>query len=122
MRTLCVQVAAAASGRPQKSAGGGLVAPHLGDERIDSVEAAFLAQAGALANEFQRTVSRIREMQSVDYLRAGRRAARATHLEVFPDDADRFEVGVAISPRRHLLPLARRPTAIYAGQGQTYQW
>lgn len=36
-----------------------------------------LYTAGALANEFQRTVSRIREMQSVDYLRTARRAARA---------------------------------------------
>lgn len=36
-----------------------------------------LYTAGALAHEFQRTVSRLREMQSVDYLRAARRAARA---------------------------------------------
>jgi cell division protein ZapE len=32
-----------------------------------------LYTAGALANEFQRTASRIREMQSADYLRAPRR-------------------------------------------------
>lgn len=35
-----------------------------------------LYTAGALSNEFQRTVSRIREMQSVDYLRLERRSAR----------------------------------------------
>ncbi|MGI9026784.1 MAG: cell division protein ZapE, partial [Burkholderiaceae bacterium] len=35
-----------------------------------------LYTAGALAHEFQRTVSRIHEMQSVEYLRAERRAAR----------------------------------------------
>lgn len=35
-----------------------------------------LYTTGALANEFQRTVSRIQEMQSVEYLRAERRAAR----------------------------------------------
>ena len=35
-----------------------------------------LYRAGALANEFQRTVSRIHEMQSVEYLRSERRAAR----------------------------------------------
>ena len=35
-----------------------------------------LYTAGALANEFERTISRIHEMQSVDYLRAERRAAR----------------------------------------------
>ena len=41
-----------------------------------AVEPEALYTAGALANEFQRTVSRIREMQSVDYLRLERRAAR----------------------------------------------
>ena len=35
-----------------------------------------LYTVGVLANEFQRTVSRIHEMQSVDYLRLERRAAR----------------------------------------------
>ena len=35
-----------------------------------------LYTAGALSNEFQRTVSRIREMQSVDYRRLERRPAR----------------------------------------------
>jgi cell division protein ZapE len=35
-----------------------------------------LYTAGALSNEFQRAVSRIREMQSVDYRRLARRAAR----------------------------------------------
>jgi cell division protein ZapE len=41
-----------------------------------AVAAEALYTAGALANEFLRTVSRIHEMQSVDYLRLERRAAR----------------------------------------------
>ena len=41
-----------------------------------AVEPEELYTAGALAHEFVRTVSRIREMQSVDYLRLERRAPR----------------------------------------------
>jgi cell division protein ZapE len=41
------------------------------------VEPEELYTAGALANEFQRTVSRIREMQTSEYLRAQRRATIA---------------------------------------------
>jgi cell division protein ZapE len=41
-----------------------------------AVEPEALYTAGALANEFQRTVSRIREMQSVEYMRLERRGAR----------------------------------------------
>ena len=41
-----------------------------------AVPADALYTVGTLANEFQRTVSRIREMQSVEYLRSERRAAR----------------------------------------------
>ncbi len=41
-----------------------------------AVEPEALYTAGALSSEFQRTVSRIREMQSVDYLRLERRSAR----------------------------------------------
>ncbi len=51
------------------------------DRRIKLViSAAVVAEelytVGSLANEFQRTVSRIHEMRSVEYLRAERRAAR----------------------------------------------
>jgi cell division protein ZapE len=41
-----------------------------------AVEPEALYTVGALANEFQRTVSRIREMQSTEYLRLERRGAR----------------------------------------------
>ncbi len=51
------------------------------DRRVKLILSAEVAPgqlytSGALANEFQRTVSRIEEMQSVDYLRSERRAAR----------------------------------------------
>ena len=41
-----------------------------------AVAAEELYTVGTLANEFQRTVSRLHEMQSVEYLRSERRAAR----------------------------------------------
>ena len=41
-----------------------------------AVEPEALYTEGSLANEFQRAVSRIREMQSLDYVRSERRAAR----------------------------------------------